>query len=100
MQIRPTALTFGLIIYSFIALFYVYTEFGIDSIEAVSQFLCMSSQFGDCCMNWNLYRFIIIFFCYKYILILKAITIENSGETIGSTIINYYCHIAITACFF
>ena len=31
MQIRPTALTFGLIIYSFIALFYVYTEFGIDS---------------------------------------------------------------------
>ena len=31
MQIRPTALTFGLIIYSFITLFYVYTEFGIDS---------------------------------------------------------------------
>ena len=31
MQIRPTALTTGLIIHSFIALFYVYTEFGIDS---------------------------------------------------------------------
>jgi hypothetical protein len=31
MQIRPTALTIGLIIYSFIALFYVYTEFGSDS---------------------------------------------------------------------
>ena len=32
MQIRPTAFTIGLIIYSFIALFFVYTEFGIDSI--------------------------------------------------------------------
>ena len=31
MQIRPTAFTIGLIIYSFIALFAVYTEFGIDS---------------------------------------------------------------------
>lgn len=31
MQIRPTAFTFGLIIYSFISLFLVYTEFGIDS---------------------------------------------------------------------
>jgi len=31
MQIRPTAFTIGLIIYSFIALFLVYTEFGIDS---------------------------------------------------------------------
>ena len=31
MQIRPTAFTIGLIIYSFIALFFVYTEFGIDS---------------------------------------------------------------------
>ena len=34
MQIRPTAFTIGLIIYSFIALFFVYTEFGIDSIVA------------------------------------------------------------------
>ncbi len=32
MQIRPTAFTIGLIIYSFIALFLVYTEFGIDSL--------------------------------------------------------------------
>ena len=48
MQIRPTALTTGLIIHSFIALFYVYTEFGIDSrlmlrkrtvIESVNDFL-------------------------------------------------------------
>ena len=31
MQIRPTAFTIGLIIYSFMALFLVYTEFGIDS---------------------------------------------------------------------
>ena len=31
MLIRPTAFTIGLIIYSFIALFFVYTEFGIDS---------------------------------------------------------------------
>ena len=31
MQIRPTAFTIGLIIYSFITLFAVYTEFGIDS---------------------------------------------------------------------
>ena len=31
MQIRPTAFTIGLIISSFIALFFVYTEFGIDS---------------------------------------------------------------------
>ena len=31
MQIRPTAFSIGLIIYSFIALFAVYTEFGIDS---------------------------------------------------------------------
>jgi membrane-anchored glycerophosphoryl diester phosphodiesterase (GDPDase) len=33
MLIRPTAFTIGLIIYSFIALFFVYTEFGIDSIN-------------------------------------------------------------------
>ena len=33
MQIRPTAFTIGLIIYSFIALFLVYTEFGIDSFK-------------------------------------------------------------------
>ena len=32
MQMRPTALTIGLIIRSFIALFYVYTKFGIDSL--------------------------------------------------------------------
>ena len=31
MQIRPAAFTIGLIIYFFIALFLVYTEFGIDS---------------------------------------------------------------------
>ena len=31
MLIRPTAFTIGLIIYSFITLFAVYTEFGIDS---------------------------------------------------------------------
>ena len=31
MQIRPTAFTIGLIIYFSIALFFVYTEFGIDS---------------------------------------------------------------------
>ena len=31
MQIKPTAFTIGLIMYSFIALFFVYTEFGIDS---------------------------------------------------------------------
>ncbi len=33
MQIRPTAFTIGLIIYSFIALFCVYTESGIDSFH-------------------------------------------------------------------
>ena len=33
MHIRPTAFTIGLIIYSFIALFFVYTEFGIDSLK-------------------------------------------------------------------
>ena len=32
MQIRPTALTIGLIIHFSIALFFVYTEFGIDSV--------------------------------------------------------------------
>ena len=31
MQIRPTAFTIGLIIHPSIALFCVYTEFGIDS---------------------------------------------------------------------
>ena len=36
MQIRPTAFTIGLIIYSFIALFFVYTEFGIDSFKMIS----------------------------------------------------------------
>ena len=40
MQIRPTAFTIGLIIYSFIALFFVYTEFGIDSSIEVSE-LCI-----------------------------------------------------------
>ena len=37
MQIRPTAFTIGLIIYSFIALFFVYTEFGIDSEVSLSK---------------------------------------------------------------
>ena len=32
MQIRPTAFTIGLIIHFSIALFSVYTEFGIDSL--------------------------------------------------------------------
>ena len=32
MQIRPIAFTIGLIIHFFIALFYVYTESGIDSL--------------------------------------------------------------------
>lgn len=32
MQIRPTALTVGLIVCSFVVLFYVYTEFGVDSL--------------------------------------------------------------------
>lgn len=31
MQIRPTAFTIGLIIHFSIALFYVYTKYGIDS---------------------------------------------------------------------
>ena len=35
MQIRPTAFTIGLIIYFSIALFCVYTEFGIDSSKMV-----------------------------------------------------------------
>lgn len=34
MQIRPTAFTIGLIIHPSIALFCVYTEFGIDSIQS------------------------------------------------------------------
>lgn len=33
MQIRPTAFTIGLIIHFSIALFSVYTEFGIDSLS-------------------------------------------------------------------
>ena len=33
MQIRPTAFTIGLIIHFSIALFCVYTEFGIDSVR-------------------------------------------------------------------
>ena len=33
MQIRPTAFTIGLIIHFSIALFCVYTEFGIDSAD-------------------------------------------------------------------
>ena len=33
MQIRPNAFTIGLIIYFSIALFSVYTEFGIDSVK-------------------------------------------------------------------
>ena len=41
MQIRPTAFTIGLIIHFSIALFCVYTEFGIDS-RAVKTFLFIS----------------------------------------------------------
>ena len=40
MQIRPTAFTIGLIIHPSIALFCVYTEFGIDSLRS---FLCLVS---------------------------------------------------------
>ena len=36
MQIRPTAFTIGLIIHPSIALFCVYTEFGIDSLIEVN----------------------------------------------------------------
>ena len=35
MQIRPTAFTIGLIIHFSIALFCVYTEFGIDSLTTI-----------------------------------------------------------------
>ena len=38
MQIRPTASAYGLIINFSIALFHVYTEFGIDSSEHTSCF--------------------------------------------------------------
>ena len=37
MQIRPTAFTIGLIIHFSIALFCVYTEFGIDSTKAIKK---------------------------------------------------------------
>ena len=47
MQIRPTAFTIGLIIYSFIALFAVYTEFGIDSIMLRLIFFMMTNSSSD-----------------------------------------------------
>lgn len=37
MQIRPTIFTIGLIIHSFITLFFVYTEFGVDFLIYKSQ---------------------------------------------------------------
>ena len=46
MQIRPTAFTIGLIIYSFIALFFVYTEFGIDSHLASQSYPDPTTPFG------------------------------------------------------
>ena len=39
MQIRPTAFTIGLIIHPSIALFSVYTEFGIDSSPLQNRFV-------------------------------------------------------------
>ena len=48
MQIRPTAFTIGLIIHFSIALFSVYTEFGIDSHELFDVTPC----YGDItCFN-------------------------------------------------
>ena len=46
MQIRPTAFSIGLIIYSFIALFAVYTEFGIDSSELL--YVLFACIFKEC----------------------------------------------------
>ena len=44
MQIRPTAFTIGLIIHFSIALFCVYTEFGIDSIIRTPKVLVFFNQ--------------------------------------------------------
>ena len=44
MQIRPTASASGLIINLSIALFHVYTEFGIDSVPIYFYYLTISKQ--------------------------------------------------------
>lgn len=51
MQIRPTAFTIGLIIYSFIALFFVYTEFGIDSFLLTINAIRIELFFIRCMMR-------------------------------------------------
>jgi len=51
MQIRPTAFTIGLIIHFSIALFCVYTEFGVDS-NCWSWPPCISRYFFHIC--WTL----------------------------------------------
>lgn len=56
---RPTAFTIGLIIYSFIALFFVYTEFGIDSKghclnifkSYIKRVYCSSFYRNVCCIR-------------------------------------------------
>ena len=45
MQIRPTAFTIGLIIHPSIALFCVYTEFGIDSNDSIFKLI------GEVCIR-------------------------------------------------
>jgi hypothetical protein len=57
MQIRPTAFTIGLIIYSFIALFFVYTEFGIDSDFLYKLcFPCFDKQVYRYCLAVHIVR--------------------------------------------
>ena len=47
MQIRPTAFTIGLIIHFSIALFCVYTEFGIDSQDWSRIYAQLVIYYGD-----------------------------------------------------
>ena len=47
MQIRPTAFTIGLIIHPSIALFCVYTEFGVDSDYVILPVYNFDAYFGS-----------------------------------------------------
>ena len=51
MQIRPTAFTIGLIIHFSIALFCVYTEFGIDSKRSRMRPCCYAFSGVACTMS-------------------------------------------------
>ena len=81
MQIRPTAFTIGLIIHFSIALFSVYTEFGIDS--DIMTVLIFSND-----VIWLFYGF---GDCQNHVLTFKSLSTLLIDKKLETALFNFLC---------